>query len=608
MSEALLTLSGLSVEASGARTPTAPVCGVGFEIRPGESLALVGESGCGKSLTALALMRLLPPGLRVTEGEARWRGRDLLRISESEMEKVRGAEIAFIFQEPSTSFNPVMTVGEQVAEAILAHRPIPKREALREALEWLRRAEIPDAERSLRAFPHELSGGLKQRAMIAMALAARPKLIIADEPTTALDVVTQAAVIRLLRRLQREAGLAMLFITHDMALLPEAADRVALMYAGEIVETAPVEAFLRAPKHPYARALRAALPGRAPGVPLAALEGSVPSALPPLSARVGCIFAPRCPSAKPACFKRRPPLVRFSSESTVLCLEAKRLAACAPEEKRREEAFVGERAQEALLRVEALCASTPPRGWLARRPGEVILRDVSFAVRPGETLALVGASGSGKTTTALAMLGLIPSGWRTSGRIAAAGEAFEAAARRTRRFRQLVQPVFQDPYASLDPRMSVREILAEGLTALRPEWDAVKRDARMREVLAEVGLEADVLSRLPHEFSGGQRQRIAIARALGPGPRVLVLDEPTSALDVSVQARVLNLLDDLQRREGLAYLLITHNFGVVAHAAHSVAVMEAGRIVESGPTDRVLRAPQSEAAKRLLASVPVIEE
>ncbi len=524
------------------------------------------------------------------------------------MEKVRGAEIAFIFQEPSTSFNPVMTVGEQVAEAILAHRPIPKREALREALEWLRRAEIPDAERCLRAFPHELSGGLKQRAMIAMALAARPKLIIADEPTTALDVVTQAAVIRLLRRLQREAGLAMLFITHDMALLPEAADRVALMYAGEIVETAPVEAFLRAPKHPYARALRAALPGRAPGVPLAALGGSVPSALPPLSARVGCIFAPRCPSAKPACFKRRPPLVRFSSESTVLCLEAKRLAACAPEEKRREEAFVGERAQEALLRVEALCASTPPRGWLARRPGEVILRDVSFAVRPGETLALVGASGSGKTTTALAMLGLIPSGWRTSGRIAAAGEAFEAAARRTRRFRQLVQPVFQDPYASLDPRMSVREILAEGLTALRPEWDAVKRDARMREVLAEVGLEADVLSRLPHEFSGGQRQRIAIARALGPGPRVLVLDEPTSALDVSVQARVLNLLDDLQRREGLAYLLITHNFGVVAHAAHSVAVMEAGRIVESGPTDRVLRAPQSEAAKRLLASVPVIEE
>ena len=608
MSEALLTLRGLSVEAAGARIPTAPVCGVGFEIRPGESLALVGESGCGKSLTALALMRLLPPGLRVTEGEARWRGRDLLRISESEMEKVRGAEIAFIFQEPSTSFNPVMTVGEQVAEAILAHRPIPKREALREALEWLRRAEIPDAERCLRAFPHELSGGLKQRAMIAMALAARPKLIIADEPTTALDVVTQAAVIRLLRRLQREAGLAMLFITHDMALLPEAADRVALMYAGEIVETAPVEAFLRAPKHPYARALRAALPGRAPGVPLAALGGSVPSALPPLSARVGCIFAPRCPSAKPACFKRRPPLVRFSSESTVLCLEAKRLAACAPEEKRREEAFVGERAQEARLRVAAVCASTPPRGWLARRPGEVILRDVSFAVRPGETLALVGASGSGKTTTALAMLGLIPSGWRTSGRIAAAGEAFEAAARRTRRFRQLVQPVFQDPYASLDPRMSVREILAEGLTALRPEWDAAKRDARMREVLAEVGLEADVLSRLPHEFSGGQRQRIAIARALGPGPRVLVLDEPTSALDVSVQARVLNLLDDLQRREGLAYLLITHNFGVVAHAAHSVAVMEAGRIVESGPTDRVLRAPQSEAAKRLLASVPVIEE
>lgn len=602
----LLSVRGLTIELPSAEGPLRPVRGVSLDIARGEALALVGESGCGKSLTAMALLRLLPEGARVPSGEVRLEGRELLSLTEDEMTAVRGAGIAVIFQEPSTSFNPVMTVGDQVAEMILAHRACSRAEARRLAVGWLGRAGIPDPERRCDAYPHELSGGLKQRAMIAMALAAEPKVVVADEPTTALDVTVARQVLDLLNELRRERGLTLLFITHDLAVLPGIADRVALMYAGEIVETAPTADFLAHPEHPYARALIAALP-RPDGAPLRPVPGTVP----PLTAEIrGCAFAPRCPLASAACRSRAPAETPRAGGGTVRCRMAGRRSL--PDSDGAVRAECGgaprdEEAPETVLELRRVTVRTAPRGLfasLSRNAGRVILPGLTLGVRRGETLALVGESGSGKTTAALAALGLLSDGLRVSGEIAFRGAAGPAGARRSREFRRAVQIVFQDPFSSLDPRMTIGETIGEALEALRPELPAEERRERARALLAETGLPEESLDRLPHEFSGGQRQRAAIARALAAEPDLIVLDEPTSALDVSVQAQILNLLSGLQRGRGLAYLLITHNFAVVEHAAHRVAVMRGGEIVEEGPAAEVLAHPRHEYTKRLLASVP----
>ena len=576
-------------------------------IEPGEMVALVGESGCGKSLTAMALMRLLPEDAQVPSGTVTLAGRELLSLTEKEMECVRGAGIAVIFQEPATSFNPVMMVGDQVAEMIRTHSTCGRTEARARAVEWLRRVGIPRPEEAYDAYPHELSGGLKQRAMIAMALSADPKVVVADEPTTALDVTVARQVLELLNDLKRERGLTLIFITHDLALLPGIADRVALMYAGEIVEMAPTEAFLAHPEHPYAQALLGALP-RPDGAPLQPVEGSVPNLWGPLK---GCAFAPRCARAKPKCFEHAPaPQSRRDGLGTVRCIFAgeKTVAECrafaAPEA-----VTIDER--EPVLELQHAAVRTAPKGFtqslaafVGRAVGRTILPDCTLALHRAETLALVGESGSGKTTAALTALGLLGNGLLAEGTVRCGGISMPVAGPRSPAFRRKVQIVFQDPFSSLDPRMTVGQILEEALVSLRPELTPAERLLRMQALLKETGLDSESLERLPHEFSGGQRQRIAIARALSVEPEVIVLDEPTSALDVSVQAQILNLLGSLQRERGLAYLLITHNFAVVEHAAHRVAVMQGGRIVEEGAAAAVLTHPKAAYTKRLLASVP----
>ncbi len=606
----LLEVRGLSIEIAAPEGLLHPVNNVSFSLREGEALALVGESGCGKSLTAMAVMRLLPRAARVSAGEIWLAGRELLSMTEEEMRAVRGAGAAVVFQEPATSFNPVMTVGAQVVEMIRAHRSASEKEAAEEARYWFGRAGIPDPARCFAAYPHELSGGLKQRAMIAMALSAHPKVIIADEPTTALDAVVQAQILQLLQRLREEERLTLLLITHDLSLLPQTVDRIALMYAGSIAEEAQVEAFFRSPRHPYARALLAAVPTKASRgrSSLQAIEGLVPK----LSSKPrACAFAPRCRLAKPICFKRRPPERLVGSGEPphrVFCFYADEPQPFCEAERRAAEPPKAGEAQAPALSIEGLSVMLPPSGVWRRRPGRTLVNGVTLSVARGETLALVGGSGCGKTTTAMAALGLLPAGLRAVGAIRAAGSSFAAGGARSDAFRKAVQVIFQDPFSSLDPRMTVREVLGEALAALMPELDAAAREARSLALLKETGLPPEAMGRYPHEFSGGQRQRIAIARALAGEPQVIICDEPTSALDVSVQAQVLNLLKRLQRERGLSYLLITHNFGVVAFAADRIAVMDAGCVAEVGSAEEILERPKSPAAQALLASVPALPD
>ena len=563
-----------------------PVDGVSFDIAPGETFALLGESGCGKSMTALALMRLLPETARIAGGSVRFGDTELMHVPESAMRGLRGGGMAMIFQEPGTSLNPVMTIGRQIGEAIELHG------GKGSAVELLDAVGIPDAARRVREYPFQLSGGMKQRAMIAMALAGDPELLIADEPTTALDVTIQAQVLDLLRELQRQRGMAMLLISHDLGVVSRMADQVGVMYAGQLVEVAPRSRFFAAPAHPYSRALFAALPDAARrGGELASIPGSVP----PLTARFGgCRFADRCAEAMPAC-REAPPAWRDLGEGQQMrCirvdLEKSALAA------RREEAEQVA-AGALLLSVVDLAVHFPiRRGILQRTVGHVRAVDgVSLEISAGRTLALVGESGCGKTTAGKALLHLIPP---TAGSVRFAGREITDLAARD------MQMVFQDPYGSLNPRLRIGEIIAEGMRALAVPGDHA---ARIGELMAQVGLAAEMAGRWPHEFSGGQRQRIAIARALAVNPKLLVLDEPTSALDVSVQAQILNLLRELQARLGLAYLFITHNIAVVDYIAHEVAVMYLGRIVERGQVQEVLRAPRHPYTQALLSAVPRVD-
>jgi len=582
----LLAVRDLSVAIGEAK----PVDGVSFDIAPGETFALLGESGCGKSMTALALMRLLPEAARIAGGTVSFGGQSLTAMPESQMRGLRGGGMAMIFQEPGTSLNPVMTIGRQIGEAIELHG------GRGTAVELLDAVGIPDAARRVREYPFQLSGGMKQRAMIAMALAGDPQLLIADEPTTALDVTIQAQVLDLLRQLQRERGMAMLLISHDLGVVARMADHVGVMYAGQLVEVAPRSRFFAAPAHPYARALFAALPDAARrGGELASIPGSVP----PLATRfTGCRFAERCAEAVPACREVPPPwretVDGHSSGHMVRCIRvgAERSA---PAARRTEESPVA--AGAPLLSVADLAVHFPiRRGILQRTVGHVRAVDgVSLELPAGRTLALVGESGCGKTTAGKALLHLIRP---TAGRVRFAGRAIADLAARD------MQMVFQDPYGSLNPRLRIGEIIAEGMRALAVPGD---HGTRIGELLAQVGLAAEMAGRWPHEFSGGQRQRIAIARALAVNPRLLVLDEPTSALDVSVQAQILNLLRELQARLGLAYLFITHNIAVVDYIAHEVAVMYLGRIVERGQVQEVLRAPRHPYTQALLSAVPRVD-
>ncbi|MFN7410169.1 MAG: dipeptide ABC transporter ATP-binding protein [Pseudomonadota bacterium] len=643
---ALIAVDRLTVELESDTGLVRALDQLRLTLARGETFALVGESGCGKSMTALALMRLLPEAGSVPAGEVRLGGRDLLALPESAMRAVRGGRIGMIFQEPSTSLNPVMTVGDQVVEAIEAHTPLRGAAARARALEWLRRVGIPEPERRIDDYPFRMSGGQKQRVMIAVALAAEPEFLLADEPTTALDVTIQAQILALLQDLQRERGLGLLLITHDLAVVAGMAHRVALMYAGQIVEVAPAAEFFAAPRHPYAQALLRALPDATRrGLPLEAIAGTVPA----LTQRFeGCRFAPRCAQAMPRCREEPPQLLPEDRAHRVRCwlgdgagaaafsagpppavvpraagepaVAARDLVPARPAE-RAAGPVAGRVAGPApssgaappgprgapLLDVQDLRVRFVPAGspWRRRGGGFEAVAGISFSIDAGQTLALVGESGCGKTTTGKAIVQLLRRQARIEGRalldgrdlFALEGEALRAA-------RRDVQIVFQDPVASLDPRMPVRELLEEGLRALCPELDAAGRGERIAALVERVGLRRDALDRFPHEFSGGQRQRIAIARALAVQPRLLVCDEPTSALDVSVQAQILNLLRELQAELGLSYLFITHNIGVVEVLAHRVAVMRGGRLLEQGDALRALSKPGHAYTQELLRAVP----
>ena len=531
----VLHVNGLTVGIEAEEGLKLAVDALAFAISAGQTFALVGESGSGKSMTALALLRLLPDAAELRAGRITLGGTELTQLPERDMRRVRGGEMSIIFQEPSTCLNPVLTIGKQLEEILRLHTDYRGSALRQRAIQWLERVGIPEPERRLDDYPFQFSGGQKQRIMIAMALAAEPRLLIADEPTTALDVTVQQQILELLADIQRELGLAILLITHDLAVVKKVAQHVALMRHGRIVELRDAIGFFANPQHPYARELLEAIP---------TLE------------------------------RRKRPIVEARGEP--------------------------------VLAVRDLSVSyVKRRSFLRGSAGVEVLKDVSFELRAGETLALLGGSGCGKTTAAKALLGLLDGQAKVAGEARLHGESLLAArGAALKKLRRQVQIVFQDPYASLDPRMPVGEILEEGMAALRPEWSRSERAERAARLLDQVGLPSDSVRRYPHEFSGGQRQRIAIARALAVEPSVLICDEPTSALDVSVQAQILDLLHSLQESLHLACLFITHNFGVVEYMADRIAIMHEGRIVEQGDARQVLMSPRHPQTQALLAAVP----
>ncbi|NOX75199.1 MAG: ABC transporter ATP-binding protein [Gammaproteobacteria bacterium] len=587
------------------------VDGISLEIQKGQTFALLGESGCGKSMTALSIMRLVPePAGRITEGSVRLNGDDLLQLPEVAMRHVRGKRIAMIFQEPMTSLNPVLTIGDQIGESVRQQRGAQAVRA--RVLELLEAVGIPDPAQRYHEYPHQLSGGMKQRVMIAIALAGEPDLLIADEPTTALDVTIQAQVLDLMRQLQKKTGMAILLITHDLGVVSEMADRVAVMYAGQIVEEADRATFFAKPQHPYSKKLFASLPDiKKRGQRLAIIPGHVPSLASEFS---GCRFVDRCDDAIAVCRSQSPKWIAAATSGGVRCFK---LDAAYREQFPIVEKQVtipehtvepSTQGNKTLLTVTGLKVHFPIYKGLLRRVVNHVkaVDDISLSIPEGHTLALVGESGCGKTTAGKSILQLVKP---TAGTVKFSGAEFTAlSSAQLRRHRSDIQIIFQDPFSSMNPRMMVVDIIEEGMITQGIGGNAPARAMRVDRLLEQVGLSPDIKRRYPHEFSGGQRQRICIARALAVEPKLIICDEPTSALDVSVQAQILNLLKDLQDELGLAYLFITHDLSVVEYLAHEVAVMYLGRIVEQGTVQEVMENPLHPYTKALLAAVPVIEK
>jgi ABC-type microcin C transport system duplicated ATPase subunit YejF len=531
MNNPLLSVENLSVTFNHLQTV---VDGISFAIYPGETFALVGESGSGKSITALSVLRLLPNNARLKADAISLQGDNLIKRAEFELCKIRGRRIGLIFQDPMSSLNPVMTIGSQIEEVIKIHFSLPGKAIKQRVLELLQQVEIPDPQQRIKDYPHQLSGGQRQRVMIAIALAGQPDLLIADEPTTSLDVTIQAQILALLKNIQQQTGMALWLISHDLALVSTMADRVAVMQQGKIVETGLTKTIFNQPQHPYTRKLLNALPSMQ-----------------------SCLTHP--PQEKPP-----------------------------------------------LLQVNDFYCYYPIRKGLFKRVVDHVraVDGVSFDIQQGKTLALVGESGCGKTTLGKSLLNLIPGG---RGQVTINGiDLNNLTGEALRQQRANIQIVFQDPFSSMNPRMLVGDIIAEGIRALHPKISSAERKASVEQLLQQVDLPTDSAGRYPHEFSGGQRQRICIARALAVNPKLIVCDEPTSALDVSVQAQIIQLLKTLQQEKGLSYLFITHDLGVVAEIADEVAVMYQGKIIEHGNVEQVLTQPEHSYTKKLLAAVPVL--
>ena len=558
LGQPVLQVQQLGVTFDTHRGPVEVLDDVSFEIRPGEILGVVGESGAGKSMTGNAVIGLIAPPGRMSRGQILLRGERIDTLHGEDLRRLRGKHIGMVFQDPLTSLNPVLTIGQHLVETIRQHLPLSERQARQRAIEWLAEVEISEPAARLAQFPHQFSGGMRQRVSIALALCAEPVLLIADEPTTALDVSVQAQVIRVLRRVCKEHGTAAMLITHDMGVIAEAADRVMVMYQGRVLETGTVRKVLDAPQAPYTQALMAAIPSL--GAPQLRLP--VPE--------IGAVAAEAAPAPAPVTQPKAQgtPLVQVSGLSRDFDLSA---------------------------------------GWLARtltrQPRRVLhaVQDVGFTIARGSSFGLVGESGSGKSTVARMIAGLMRP---TAGSIVIDGHDRWADRASAAALRRRFQMIFQDPYASLNPRWKVGQLIAEPLQVLGLSSSAAETAERVQEALRRVRLSPDDVRRYPHQFSGGQRQRIAIARALVSRPEFIVCDEPTSSLDVSVQAQVLNLMQDLQDEFGLTYLLISHNLAVVRHMCDTVGVMQQGRLVEVGDAAQVLTAPAHDYTRALIAAVP----
>ena len=614
----MLQLRDLRTEFHLREGSVVAVDGVSLDVDEGECVGIVGESGCGKSTTGLSIMRLLPNNGHLTGGSVTLLGRDLAGLSEKEMRSVRGDEVALIPQDPMTSLNPTITIGRQIAEGVLIHRSVSRPEARTRALEVLRQVEMPQPEERLDQYPHELSGGLRQRVMIAMALACDPKLLIADEPTTALDVTIQAQILDLIDDLRQRLSMAVVLITHDMGVIAGRTDRVVVMYAGKVVEEAETGELFGRIRHPYSQALLASVPK---------LEQrrndrllSIPGLPPDLSKTiVGCRFAPRCLFATDVCRESEPELTLDSSGRRIphrfACynpvdpdvgppVEEVHAPASAPTEPTTDP---GDAGGSSILEVADLVKEFPVMsgGIFRRQIGSVkAVSGVSFAIRRGETFGLVGESGCGKTTIGRLLVALEQA---NSGSIRFEGlELSSLKGRSLGGHRRDLQLMFQDPYASLDPRMRVGTIIREPLKVNKVGSNE-QQEEKVDALLDEVGLSRTAVDRYPHEFSGGQRQRIGLARALALDPKLIVADEPVSALDVSIQAQILNLMKDLQSRHGLTYLMISHDLAVVRYMADTIGVMYLGKIVELGPAEAVYERSAHHYTLGLLNAVPVAD-
>jgi len=592
------------------------VDGVSLRIHPGETVGVVGESGCGKSMLALSILRLVPEPGRVVSGRILFEDRDVLAMEEESVRRLRGAGVAMSFQDPMTSLNPLTRVRTQVEEALTAPGRLSHKEARGRVVPLLGSVQIASAEERAADYPHQFSGGMRQRVMIAMGVANEPQVLIADEPTTALDATTQVRILDLLGQLNRDLGMALMLITHNMAVVARLCRRVVVMYAGRVVEEGPVERVFERPEHPYTWSLLHSVPRfdaprreRLPGIP----------GLPPdlASLPTGCKFHPRCPFREDRCSREEPPLDELGGGQLARCWvlmgnvsERARSAHREPGlpqgvpdlwgDESSYSAAAWSSSDEPLLRVEDVVRHFPAKR--RNQPAIKAVDGVSLELHRGETLGVVGETGCGKSTLARLITGLLPA---ASGRVVFEGhELTRLDASGIRRLRRRVQVIFQDPFASLDPRMTVGDSIAEPLDNFGLARDRDRR-RRIEALLSVVGLRAEAASRYPHEFSGGQRQRIGIARALAPRPSLIVCDEPVSALDVSIQAQILNLLQDLQRTLGLSYLFIAHDLGVVRHLCDRVAVMYQGKVVETADAETLYRDPRHPYTRTLLDSVLV---
>jgi peptide/nickel transport system ATP-binding protein len=612
---ALLEVEGLTSVLVLPRRTVRAVDGVSFTIEAGETVGLVGESGSGKSMTGASILRLLPEGGQIVGGSVRLDGHDLTALPEAAMARVRGNQIGMVFQDPMTALNPTMSIGDQIRESLLIHQTVTKDRMRERTLELLAMVGVPRPAERVGSFPHQLSGGLRQRVCIAIALACEPRLLIADEPTTALDVTIQDQILSLIERLKRELGMAVLLITHDMGVIAEHADRVLVMYAGQIVESASRAELFTKTRHRYTEALLAAVPTVTVGVrtALATIPGVPPDLANPAA---HCRFVPRCGYATAECSEQMPVPRGDGGDHTFACFHprpdardgaAERPPAGAPVQVvAREQEPAPRQLPEPLLVLDSVIKEFPVRSGFARRAAGSVkaVSGVSLTVYRGETYGLVGESGCGKTTIGRLMVALEKP---DSGTVTLQGR--EAGGRRgqaRRRHGRELQMVFQDPYSSLDPRMRVGSILAEPLVVQRM-FTKTEREERVAELLREVGLPASSGRQLPREFSGGQRQRIGFARALALGPRLIVADEPVSALDVSIRSQLLNLMVRLQTDHDLALVMVSHDLSVVRYIADRVGVMYLGKLVETGPTASVYDAPAHPYTAGLLEAVPVAD-